>query len=137
MPIRLATSNMPATPTVRVDRKPGQRLRGEPRLRLQHVVREDHRPVEVLQEIVDRCPHRRRYGGAITLRHRNQDHLVDNLVEPENRAVQILKRVVELDFGGLGPADGLTDPAPGAAQPTSAKPTAAKPKQGGKGGKRA
>ena len=85
-----------------VDRKPGQRLGREPRLSLQHVVRKDHRRVEVPQEVVDRCPHRRRHRGAIALRDRHQDHSSTTWLNPKIERFSFLERVVELDFGGLG-----------------------------------
>ena len=84
-----------ADPDRRVDRQAAERVRGEAGLPLQNVVAEDHRPVQVLHEVMHRLAHRRRDRGAVGLRGRHQHILVDHLIEGEDRAVGVLERIVE------------------------------------------
>ena len=90
-----------ADPDRRVDHETAQRIGRELRLALQHVVREDQRIVQILQEIRGSIRAPAAADGAVGLRDRHQDVPVDRLVEREDAAVGIFKRIVE--FGNIGP----------------------------------
>ena len=91
-----------ADPDRRVDQKPPQRVAGQIHPALQHVVGEDDRRVQVLQEIVHRVAHRRRQHRAVGVRHRHQDRPVDPLVEVEDRPVGVLERVAASSAAAAG-----------------------------------
>ena len=116
MPIRLATSNMPPTPTVVLIASRASVFAASRGCACSTSLAKITGPLRFCRKSwTDGC-----IGGGtrgpIALRHRDQDHVVDHLVEPENRAVHLLKRIVELDFGrlvrggaGSGARGGATD----------------------------
>ena len=85
----------PAKAHRRVDRDAAKGLTGQPQLTLQHIIGEDHRRVQVLHEIVKGLAHRRNDGPAVGACCRQDDGLVDLLVDAEDRAIGVLDRVIE------------------------------------------